>query len=60
MHATIYLARKCPEYLRSGESQELVCAKVFKPYEDVEAKDCPENEYRVSQMLRDHPNIVDI
>jgi len=58
MHATIYLARKCEEYLRPGEFTEPVCVKVFKPYEDAESKDCPENEYRVSQMLRDHPNIV--
>ena len=48
MHATIYLARKCEEYLRSGEFQEPVCVKVFKPYEDAESKRCPENEYQVS------------
>jgi len=48
MHATIYLARKCEEHLRPGEFGEPVCVKVFKPYEDAEAKDCPENEYRVS------------
>jgi len=48
MHATIYLARKCEESLSADEVQEPVCLKVFKPYEDAEAKGNPENEYRVS------------
>lgn len=60
MHATIYLARKCEESLSAGEVQEPVCLKVFKPYEDAEAKENPENEYRVSQKLKGHENILQI
>jgi len=44
MHATIYTARKCSE----NENGQLLCAKVFKPYEDGESKNCAEEEYRVS------------
>ena len=55
MHATIYLAKKL-----GASNNDVVCLKVFKAYQDAEAKDSPENEYRVSSILRDHPNIVNI
>lgn len=59
MHATIYVGRKLEENGGVAEP-EPVCLKVFKPYEEIESKNCPENEYKVSQMLRDHENIVQI
>lgn len=61
MHAKIYLARrKVLTQNVNQEEPEKICVKVFKPVQDEELMGCAEEEYRVSQILKDHPNIIKI
>ena len=52
MHAKIYLAKR--------EGNEVICVKVFKPYQDADQINCAEEEFRVSKILENHPNIIKI
>ena len=52
MQAKIYLAR--------DKANRQICVKVFKPDIDTSEMNTPEAEYRVSQLLGDCPNIVNI
>lgn len=40
--------------------KQFLCVKVFKPYADSLSKGCAEEEYKVGQILRGHPNIIAI
>lgn len=60
LHATIYLAKKIELVNGVENDSELICVKVFKPYTDYESKNCAEVEYKVSQILKNHPNIIRI
>ena len=55
MHAKIYLAKRWLE-----NEPELICVKVFKPYQDADQMNCAEEEFRVSKILANHPNIIKI
>lgn len=57
MHAKIYLAKRYSETLGDYEK---ICVKVFKPYQDADQINCAEEEYRVSKILANHPNIIKI
>ena len=55
MHAKIYLAKRWEE-----NEEETICVKVFKPYQDADQINCAEEEFRVSKILANHPNIIKI
>lgn len=40
--------------------KQFLCVKVFKPYADSLSKGCADEEYRVGQILRGHPNVITI
>ena len=57
LHAKIYLAREI------GNSNKLLCVKVFKREDEThqsltDSRQQTENEFRVSQIMKDHPNII--
>ena len=48
-------------FLANDHKGDEICLKVFKRDQEVtEFQNSAEEEYRVSQLLRDHPNIVKI
>jgi serine/threonine protein kinase len=48
-------------YLANDHDGQDICLKIFKRDQEVtEFQNSAEEEYRVSQLLRDHPNIVKI
>ena len=48
------------EVSRSLSQKDKICVKVFKPYDDADLKVCANEEYRVSQILRNSNNIVNV
>ena len=60
MHANIHLASNSIIYNQQVIQRQFMCVKVFKPDMDSLSKGYAEEEYRVAQQLRGHPNIVTI
>lgn len=60
MHANIHLASNSIVLNEQVIQRQFLCVKVFKPEMDSLSKNYANEEYRVAQMLRGHPNIVTI
>ena len=60
MHANIHVASNSLILHEQVIQRQFLCVKVFKPDMDSLSYSYAEEEYKVAQQLRGHPNIVTI